>query len=196
MTPIDLGLLYHLISNHYRRASGEVSCAAITGKPVTLSTSNDVLIAVRKIIRATDLHSRHLARTAGLTTPQLMVLQAIDTLGTVAIARLAEAVSLSQATVTTIIDRLEQRGLVERRRSPEDRRVVNAYLTESGGALLASAPAPLQDTFTRRFEQLADWEQTLILSALQRVASMMGAAELDAAPILDIGELDRGNRQH
>jgi hypothetical protein len=50
-----------------------------------LSTSNDVLIAVRKIIRATDLHSRHLARTAGLTTPQLMVLQAIDTLGTVAI---------------------------------------------------------------------------------------------------------------
>jgi DNA-binding MarR family transcriptional regulator len=113
----------------------------------------------------------------------------------VAIARLAEAVSLSQATVTTIIDRLEQRGLVERRRSPEDRRVVHACLTEPGRTVLASAPAPLQDTFTRRFDRLADWEQTLILSALQRVASMMGADELDAAPILDIGELDRSNRQ-
>jgi DNA-binding MarR family transcriptional regulator len=160
-----------------------------------VAKSDEVLIAVRKIIRATDIHSRHLARTAGLTTPQLMVLQSIDSLGTVAIARLAEAVSLSQATVTTIIDRLEQRGLVERRRSSADRRVVNACLTAAGAAVLAHAPAPLQETFTARFEQLADWEQSLILSALQRVAAMMGADTLDAAPILDIGDLARGNRQ-
>lgn len=160
-----------------------------------MAKSDDVLIAVRKIIRATDIHSRHLARTAGLTTPQLMVLQSIDSLGTVAIARLAEAVSLSQATVTTIIDRLEQRGLVERRRSAADRRVVNACLTAAGAGVLAQAPAPLQETFTARFERLAEWEQSLILSALQRVAAMMDADALDAAPILDIGDLDRGNRQ-
>jgi len=161
---------------------------------VELSTSNDVLIAVRKIIRATDIHSRHLAKTSGLTTPQLMLLQAIRSLGAVAIARLAEAVSLSQATVTTIIDRLEQRGYVERRRSAEDKRVVHACLTEAGVAVLEQAPAPLQDTFAKRFELLADWEQSLILSALQRVAAMMDADQLDAAPILDIGDLDRSSR--
>jgi len=163
---------------------------AVTGCH-TLSTSDDVLIAFRKIIRATDIHSRHLTKTAGLTTPQLLLLQAINAQGAVAISRLSAAVSLSQATVTTILDRLEQRGYVTRQRSTQDKRVVHASLTEAGAAILAQAPAPLQDTFTARFESLADWEQTLILSVLQRVAAMMGADQLDAAPVLDIGELDR-----
>lgn len=158
-----------------------------------MTTANDVLVAIRRIIRATDIHSRHLARTAGLTTPQLMLLQAIQTHGAVATARLADAVSLSQATVTTIIDRLEQRGYVERRRSAADRRVVHVQLTPTGQALLERAPAALQDTFTTRFERLADWEQTLILAALQRVAGMMDAGRLDAAPILDIGSPVRDN---
>ena len=156
-----------------------------------MTTSDAVLIAIRKIIRATDIHSRRLTKTAGLTTPQLMLLQAIDAQGAVAISRLSAAVSLSQATVTTILDRLEQRGYVARHRSAQDKRVVHASLTEVGAAILAQAPAPLQDTFTVRFEKLADWEQTLILSALQRVAAMMDADQLDAAPVLDIGELDR-----
>jgi DNA-binding MarR family transcriptional regulator len=150
-----------------------------------LTTNNDILLAVRKIIRATDIHSRHLAKTAGLTTPQLMLLQAIETLGAVAIARLAEAVSLSQATVTTIIDRLEERGYVQRRRSTDDRRVVHVFLTEAGAALLATAPEPLQETFSKRLAQLADWEHSLILAALQRVAGMMDADECGQTPGFD-----------
>jgi DNA-binding MarR family transcriptional regulator len=159
-----------------------------------LSTTDEVLIAIRKIIRATDIHSRHLARIAGLTTPQLMLLRAIQRLGAVAISRLSREVSLSQATVTTVIDRLEERGYVLRRRSEDDRRVVHAELTPGGRAVLERAPAPLQETFTARFERLADWEQSLILSALQRVAAMMDADKLDAAPVLEPGELDRPER--
>jgi len=183
--------LFYLMYKYMGMDTTAVSFAHRPGNAAELTTSDEVLIAVRRIIRATDIHSRRLARTAGLTTPQLMVLQAIDSLGSVAIARLSEHVSLSQATVTTIIDRLEQRGLVERRRSPADRRVVHACLTDTGVAVLGTAPAPLQETFMARFARLEDWEQTLILSALQRVAAMMDAEDLDAAPILDIGELDR-----
>lgn len=151
----------------------------------------EVLIALRRVIRATDLHSRHLARTTGLTAPQILVLQAIRDSGLVTIGELARAVSLSQATVTTILDRLETRGLVYRQRSEQDKRKVHAYLTPVGVAVLQDAPVPLQDQFAARFAALQDWEQAMVIAALQRVASMMDAEDIDASPVLDLGVLDR-----
>jgi len=156
-----------------------------------LAAKEDVLIAIRKIIRATDIHSRRLTKTVGLTAPQLMVLQAIRDLGAVAISRLSNEVSLSQATVTTIIDRLEKRGYVARKRSDSDKRVVHALLTDAGRDAVNTAPTPLQEAFSVRFEQLQEWEQSLILSALQRVAAMMDADDLDASPFLELGDLTR-----
>lgn len=151
----------------------------------------EVLIALRRVIRATDLHSKHLAKTTGLTAPQILVLQAIQSRGQVTIGELAMEVSLSQATVTTILDRLEKRMLIYRERSKQDKRKVHANLTKSGKKILKTAPIPLQDQFTRQFEALEDWEQSLIISALQRVAHMMAAEDIDASPVLDVGLLDR-----
>src|SRR3546814_9311139 len=70
--------------------------------------SRDVLTALRRIIRATDLHSKQLAREVGLTTPQVVLLQAVRDLGEVTTGQLSRRVSLSQGTVTTILDRLER----------------------------------------------------------------------------------------
>lgn len=146
-----------------------------------------VLVNLRKIIRATDLYSRRLSKQVGLTTPQLLVMQAIKTLSAVSIKTLSGEVALSQATVTTIIDRLEARGLVTRQRSTVDKRVVHPALTAAGEAMLEEAPAPLQDLFSSQFEALADWEKSMIVAALQRVASMMNAEDIDASPILHVG---------
>jgi DNA-binding MarR family transcriptional regulator len=155
-----------------------------------LAAKEDVLIAIRKIIRATDIHSRRLTKTVGLTAPQLLVLQAISHLGAVAISRLSTQVSLSQATVTTILDRLEKRGYVARQRSDQDKRVVHALLTDAGRTVMEDAPTPLQEAFSVRFEQLEDWEQSQILAALQRVAAMMDAHDIDASPFLTLGDLN------
>jgi len=151
----------------------------------------DVLVSLRRIIRATDLQSKRILKACGLTIPQVMVLRAIETLGDVTVKRISSDVSLSQATVTTILNRLEDRRLVERVRSTADKRVVNARLTESGRTTLASAPPLLHEQFIERFEALEAWEKTQILSALQRVATMMDAESLDAAPLLDIGAPDQ-----
>ena len=145
-----------------------------------------VLVSLRRIIRATDLQSKRMVKASGLTIPQVMVLQAIHTLGDVTVKRISDDVSLSQATVTTILNRLEDRQLVERVRSQLDRRVVNARLTQAGRQVLLSAPPLLHEKFIERFESLEDWEQTQILSSLQRVASMMDAEAMDLAPILDM----------
>jgi hypothetical protein len=86
---------------------------------------------------------------------------------------------------------LEKRELVYRQRSETDKRKVHAFLTDAALEILKNAPIPLQEQFTRQFGDLQDWEQTMIISALKRVAQMMDAQHIDAAPVLDIGLLDR-----
>lgn len=151
----------------------------------------EVLSSLRRVIRATDLHSRHLSKTAGVTAPQILIMQAISSTEGVTLGEIATAVSLSQATVSSILDRLEKRGLIFRERSTVDKRRVHAYLTDQGLQVLKDAPLPLQDQFAHQFAGLQEWEQSMIISALQRVAHMMDAGDIDASPILDVGTLDR-----
>lgn len=152
---------------------------------------DQVLTSLRRVIRAIDLHSRQLVKTASVTGPQLRLLQLIRSQQGGTVKELADAMSLSQATVTSIMDRLESRDLIARVRSQTDKRKIHPQLTASGNALLDTAPTPLQDSFVRKFDQLHSWEQHMIIASLQRVAEMMDAEEIDASPFLDIGSLDR-----
>lgn len=156
-----------------------------------METSDAVLVALRRIIRATDLHSRYLNKTSGLTAPQLLLLQTIHRDGEMISSALAKSVNLSQATVTSILDRLESRGLLQRKRSMADKRKVSISLTEQGLTTIEKAPSPLQDSFTEQFSELENWEQNMILSSLQRIASMMDAEKLDASPVLALGDIDK-----
>lgn len=156
-----------------------------------MARHDEVLVALRRIIRATDLYSRKLSKFAGLTAPQLLIMQAIAARGEMTMGEIAGQVSLSQATITTILDRLEKRSLIERRRGSTDKRRVYASLTDAGSALIARSPTPLQEEFKQRFSELQDWEQSLILGSLQRVAAMMNAEAIDASPVLDVGAIDR-----
>ncbi len=150
----------------------------------------EVLIALRRIIRAIDLHSRKLSKESGLTGPQLLIMRSIHNLGEVTIGEVARHVNLSQATVTTIMDRLEKRDLASRKRSVNDKRKVYTYLTEKGQALISKAPKPLQQEFIQQFQQLQDWEQSLLVSSVQRIATMMDAEKIDAAPVLEVGAIE------
>jgi len=161
-----------------------VACQEVADAP------SAVLVALRRIMRAIDLHSHQLVQQLGVTGPQLIVLHELARSGAVPVSALAKAVSLSHATVTGITARLERRGLVRRRDDPADRRRVLVEATSDGTHLLSTAPLPIQDSFLREFERLADWEKHLILSSLQRVVAMMEATELDAAPILATGVID------
>ncbi|MFP8967910.1 MarR family winged helix-turn-helix transcriptional regulator [Pokkaliibacter sp. CJK22405] len=153
---------------------------------------DQVLITLRRIIQAIDIHSRSLKKQSGLTTPQLLIMQAISKLGVVPIRALATQVNLSQATVTTIIDRLEAHGLVSRERSQEDKRKVHALLTEQGREVLAQAPEPMQAHFIKRFKELPDWEKGMLVASLQRLASLMNAPDVDDAFL----EGDDASRPH
>ncbi len=151
-------------------------------------TSAYVLSTLRQIIRAIDIHSRQLSKQYGLTGPQLIVISEIGQYGPMTIGELARRISLSQATVTTILDRLELKELATRERDSRDKRRVYVAITEKARTILESHPNFLQDAFVRRFNALEDWEQTLILSSIQRLSAMMNAQDLPA----DAFDLDSG----
>jgi len=153
---------------------------------------DDIVAAIRRIIRAIDLQSRRLNERYKLTGPQLATLREAERLVSPTTSALARAVHLSQPTVTGILNRLEQRGLVQRVRSSDDRRSVEIRVTEAGGELLDETPSLLQDRFRSELKRLDEWERHGLLSALQRIASMMDAEALDASPILETGPVEPG----
>ncbi len=150
---------------------------------------DDILVALRRITRAIDLQSKRLEKNTGLTTSQLLVMEAISKLGSPNPSAIAKEVVLSQATVTSLLDRLAKNDLVTRSRSSQDKRVVTVQLTDKGQDRLSDAPELLQDEFLREYRKLPDWQRSMLIASLQQIASMMDAEALDASPILDVGEL-------
>ena len=155
-----------------------------------LSHEQQIVASIRQIIRAVDLHSRRLVDQHGLTGPQLAALDETVRSGSVSPSALARSVHLSQATVTGIVQRLERRGLVIREKSAADRRSFTISATDEGRRVLEASPSLLQDRFRAALSGLEEWERLQILSTLQRVASLMDAERLDAAPHLTAGEID------
>jgi len=158
------------------------------------SIETEVLSALRRLIRAADLDAKKLARQTDLSTSQLLVMELLAGRGEMTVGGIAERVGLAQGTVTTMVDRLEARGLLSRRRGNSDRRTVKVDVTERGRGLLAKAPAALQTRFLENLRELKTWEKTAILAALQRLADLMEAEDLDASPVLDVGSIDRPSR--
>ena len=149
-----------------------------------LSISNEILKALRKIIRAIDLNSKKISKKYNLTGPQLLVLKELFDQGSCPVGNLAKQISLSHATVTEIVDRLEKKGYVKRIKSEEDKRKIFVVLEKTAKDVLDKKPALIQEKFLEEFEKLPDWEQSLILSNFQKVAFLMNAEDIDVSPIL------------
>jgi len=151
--------------------------------------SDSVMSTLRQIIRAIDLQSKQLTKKYGLTGPQLIILKEIYKSPYSPISEIAKTVSLSQATVTSILDRLCQQGFSIRQRSEKDKRKVNITLTDKAIVVLEKNPSVLQDEFSEEFEKLEDWEKNMLLSSLQRLANMMDATKIKSPPVLVSGPL-------
>jgi DNA-binding MarR family transcriptional regulator len=150
---------------------------------------DDILVSLRQITRAIDIHSRDLQKQSGLTTSQLLVLAAIQKLEVATPGSVAKEIVLSQATVTSLLDRMEKRGLIQRNRSDTDKRSVRLALSQEGLDKLNNAPEILQTEFLNKYRRLEPWERQMLSAALGRIASMMNAENIDASPILTTGTI-------
>ncbi|WP_425099270.1 MarR family winged helix-turn-helix transcriptional regulator [Tropicibacter sp. S64] len=154
-----------------------------------MDRTDESLVAIRRILRATELYGRKLAHEAGLTAVQLRVLQIVAETGFATPTAIATRMGVTQATISALIKKLEKAGVLERRRSEVDRRQTDLHITEEGRARLGGAPDALQQRYVRQFEALEDYEQAMIVAILEKVAAMLDADDIDASPVLSVGEI-------
>ncbi|MDD3953363.1 MAG: MarR family winged helix-turn-helix transcriptional regulator [Lentisphaeria bacterium] len=160
----------------------------VSGSDLSVDCGIRILRAMRRIIRSVDLHSREMVQRFQITTPQMVCLSVVSESQGITLSKLADSVSLCASTVTGIVDRLEARGLVRRRRASNDRRKITLVITAAGRQLIAAAPPLLQDKFSARLSALPELEQVTIALSLERIVDMMGAGDLSTSPHLMINQ--------
>jgi DNA-binding MarR family transcriptional regulator len=84
----------------------------------------------------------------GVSMAQLHIMFTLQRSGEMTMSHLADILNVSLSNATGLIDRLEERGYIERQRVPTDRRVVLVRLTETGVSMLAEVDA-LSDNLMR-----------------------------------------------
>jgi len=136
-----------------------------------------VLSAVRRIVHAVDLDSRRLLQQCNLTGPQLVCLHTLAEEGPLTARALADRVHVNPSTLVGVLDRLEGKGLVERRRDRKDRRSVSLKMTERGEQFVRQAPSPLQATLMVRLREMNQEDQSRLASAMEEVVALMEAPE-------------------
>jgi DNA-binding MarR family transcriptional regulator len=115
--------------------------------------------AFLNLLRTANALSQGLAtvlKGADLTTAQYNVLRILRGAGTEGLpsGEVGERMVSRDPDVTRLLDRLERRGLVERCRDADDRRVVRARVTEVGRAVLAPLDGPVVEMHVRQLSHL------------------------------------------
>ncbi len=145
----------------------------------------DIVRSLRRIVQAMDVRSKRVARETGMTIPQIVVLNAVRDFDRATTAEISRIANISAATTVTILEKLEARGIVNRRRSTVDRRIVHNELTEAGRAMLAQAPPLIHKRFFSGMAALSDTEQRTIIRAFQTVADLLEPDEPASGGLAD-----------
>lgn len=157
---------------------------ALSNQPYDLR----ILRALRRITRSVALHSRQLAACANITAPQLICLRAVIDHGPLTATAISREIHVSPSTVVGILDRLEEKGLINRERGREDRRIVFVSATESGRKLAQETPSPLQQKLADALNALPELEQATITLSLERIVTLMADDSAAAAPVAAVSE--------
>jgi DNA-binding MarR family transcriptional regulator len=109
------------------------------------------------------------ATVEGLSPGRVGMLTLIEANPGVTQSRLATAVNLDRSTLVGVLDMLQERGLIERRRGKSDRRTNGLWLTRRGRSLLASAKRRIAVHERRVASRLTDVERALLIRLLDKL---------------------------
>ena len=122
----------------------------------------DTYIKLRRAVNSLGLREGEVMRGAGLTESQF---------GALCQRELATKVLKSAGNMTTVVDNLEKRGLVERRREGDDRRVVTVHLTPSGEQLVRKVFPMVVDALVNAFSVLSAKDQIQLAALCRRLGT-------------------------
>ncbi len=158
-----------------------------------LGPALDFLERTWRVNHAMQRMSNRMARDLGLTGPQRLIVRCIGKYPGLPASQLATILHLDRGTISAAVNRLEERGLIERRADPGDRRRVTLGLTAEGRAMDQPTAHTIESTVDHllRNSRASDLETTrrvlgALAEALEREADRPGADVTTAAPELAV----------
>jgi len=134
---------------------------------------SEIMQCLRRVFKAIQQYSEAVLKEFGVTGPQLWALRTIYDEGRLSMGELSQRMYLHMSTVSGVVDRLEEKGYVERTRGDEDRRVVKISLTKAGKKLVQRGPEAAQGKLLHGLESLSQREVLIIRSSLEKVVRLM-----------------------
>lgn len=138
----------------------------------------EIIFKIRRLMQAGELYTKELGRKYQVSVPQLLCLLTLDEQGPLPTSQIARIIMVNSSTVTGIIDRLEQKRLVERSRTSTDRRVVTVSLTEAGKQLAQNAPPPIQEKLMEGLKTLSRSELEEVVRGLTTLTGLLDVRDL------------------
>ena len=138
-----------------------------------------VMESLRRLVRFLRVTARRAEQDTGVSAAQLFVVQQLAQAPARSLAELAGRTLTDASSVSTVVSRLVEQGLVVRRRAADDRRRVELALTARGRALAARTPELAQARVVRAVRGLPAAERRALVASLGHLVASVGA---DAGP--------------
>src|SRR5262245_29961083 len=150
--------------------------------------TRDILDSVRRVVRSLHESSRASEKTLGLTGAQLFVLQKLADAPGLSLNALAAQTHTHQSSVSTVVSRLVERGLVLRTAAPDDGRRLELRVSAEGRRLVARAPNAAQARLIEAIERLPAGRRQRLARLLTELTSAMDLTERAPAMFFDTSD--------
>jgi DNA-binding MarR family transcriptional regulator len=139
--------------------------------------------ALRSVVRALRVNTRSIEGKLGISLAQLFVLQQLADKPAESLNELAERTATHQSSVSVVVRRLVDRGLVTRVAATSDRRRVQIALTSAGEQMLRGAPPTIQGDLMHGMSRMRE-EQRTVLADLLETWVLASGIDLAAPPMM------------
>jgi len=156
------------------RAAARPAPRAAAATVLADRATRDVLDAIRHVVRTLREASRHSERAVGVSAAQLFVLQRLAGARPLSVTELAARTLTHQSSVSVVVGKLAEQGLVTRQRTSDDARRVAIALTPAGRALLERAPAAAQDRLIAALALVGSARRRRLAADLVELVRAMG----------------------
>lgn len=131
--------------------------------------ATSVLQNLRILVQASQAYSKRVEKQVGISSTQLWVMDELAANSEMRISEVAKALSIHQSTASNLLDKLEAKTLIARKRGGPDQRVVRVYLTEKGRTLLAGVPRPAHGPVSEALYQMPDQALSALAKNLEKL---------------------------
>lgn len=139
---------------------------------------------LRILFKSIQQHSKIVERECGLTSAMLWMMWELFATPGMKVSELAKALTIHASTCSNMLDKLEAKGLVARKRSGQDQRAVHLFITDKGSTLLAKAPRPAQGALSGALEKLSDDNLHKLVEGLKVLIDSLQRKDEDAEHML------------